>query len=140
MKTEWNTIRHWAWRLLRIAVVLAVIVGGVYWVQFAPVFVKQHQVERGEIVAEVMGAGTLEAHIKATVSSKISGRIAKVLVGENKGVRNRFWFGCHVYGFVWACFGVTRLQNQRCYLSVTPTYPHCCATWAWHSATHPTAL
>jgi HlyD family secretion protein len=86
MKERWNTIRRWTWRLLKVVMVLAVIVSVVYWVRFAPVSVTQHQVQQGEIVAEVMGTGTLEAHVKATVSSKISGRIVKVLVDQGDRV------------------------------------------------------
>ena len=42
--------------------------------------VSEHRVELGEIVAEVMGTGTLEAHFKSTISPRISGRIQEVLV------------------------------------------------------------
>ena len=54
--------------------------GIVYWLKFSPVPVTEHRVERGEIVAEVMGTGTLEAHFKSTISPRISGRIQEVLV------------------------------------------------------------
>ncbi|MBU2550935.1 MAG: efflux RND transporter periplasmic adaptor subunit [Proteobacteria bacterium] len=50
----------------------------IYWVRFAPVKVLGYRVSKGEITAEVMGAGTLEAKVQAIVSSKISGRIADV--------------------------------------------------------------
>ena len=63
------------------------IAGGIfYWVRFAPVAVVAHSVERGPIVAEVMGTGTLEARVQATVSPKISGRIAKVMVDQGEHV------------------------------------------------------
>jgi RND family efflux transporter MFP subunit len=67
-------------------VLLAIAGAIVYWVRFAPTPVARHQVQRGEIVAEVMGTGTLEAHIKATVSSKISGRVAEVFVDQGDRV------------------------------------------------------
>ena len=86
MKELWNSVGHWARRLLKVAAVGAVIVGAVYWMRFAPVSVTSHQVERGEIVAAVMGTGTLESHVKATISSKISGRIAKVFVDQGDRV------------------------------------------------------
>ncbi len=79
--------RRWIWRILKIVVVAAIVGGVVYRVRFAPVSVTQHQVEQGEIVAEVMGTGTLEAHVKATVSSKISGRISEVLVDQGDTVQ-----------------------------------------------------
>jgi HlyD family secretion protein len=57
-----------------------VIGGAIYWVKFAPLPVTELRVDRGEIVAEVMGTGTLEAHFKSTISPRISGRIQEVLV------------------------------------------------------------
>jgi len=87
MSKRWSTIRRWIWRVLRVGVVLVIVAGIIYWVRFAPIPVAQHQVQRSEIVAEVMGTGTLEAHVKATVSSKISGRITAVLVDQGDGVK-----------------------------------------------------
>ena len=86
MSKRWSTIRRWIWRVLRVGVLLAIVAGIIYWLRFAPMPVAQHQVQRGEIVAEVMGTGTLEAHVKATVSSKISGRVAAVLVDQGDPV------------------------------------------------------
>jgi HlyD family secretion protein len=43
-------------------------------------------VARGAIIAEVMGTGTLEARVKATISPKISGRIGAVLVDQGDRV------------------------------------------------------
>jgi HlyD family secretion protein len=82
----WNTIKRWIWRALRVGVPLAIILGIFYWVWFAPIPVAQHQIQQGEIVSEVMGTGTLEAQVRATVSSKISGRIAEVLVDQGDRV------------------------------------------------------
>lgn len=87
MSNRGNMAKRWGWRILKIAVVVAVIVVVVYRVRFAPVSVMQHQVKQGDIVAEVMGTGTLEARVKATVSSKISGRIAEVLVDQGDRVK-----------------------------------------------------
>ncbi len=58
-----------------------------YWVVFAPVQVTIYEVRRGPVVSEVMGTGTLEARIKATISPKISGRIAQVLTDQGKHVK-----------------------------------------------------
>jgi HlyD family secretion protein len=49
--------------------------------------VKEHQVQRGPIVAEVLGTGTLEARVKTTISTKISGRINLVHVDQGDRVR-----------------------------------------------------
>jgi RND family efflux transporter MFP subunit len=86
MSKRWSTIRRWIFRVLRMGVLLAIVATIIYWVRFAPIQVAQHQVQLGEIVAEVMGTGTLEAHIKATVSSKISGRVSEVLVDQGDRV------------------------------------------------------
>jgi RND family efflux transporter MFP subunit len=55
-------------------------------VKFAPLSVTEHRVERGEIVAEVMGTGTLEAHFKSTISPRIPGRLEEVLVDMGDSV------------------------------------------------------
>jgi HlyD family secretion protein len=75
-----------AWTIVKASAVLAVLAGVLYFLRFAPVPVKQHRVERGEIIATVMGTGTLEAHIKATISPKISGRLEEVLVDQGDRV------------------------------------------------------
>lgn len=67
-------------QLARLAAVIAVVGGIAYWLRFSPVPVSEHRVELGEIVAEVMGTGTLEAHFKSTISPRISGRLQEVLV------------------------------------------------------------
>ncbi len=68
----------------RTVYVLLVLVGciALYAILFAPVAVTSYEVRRGTIVTETMGTGTLEARVKATVSPKISGRVANVLVDE----------------------------------------------------------
>lgn len=54
----------------------------VYRVKFRPVLVNAHAVTRGEIRAEIMGTGTLEARIKTTISPRIQERLAEVLVDQ----------------------------------------------------------
>jgi HlyD family secretion protein len=73
-------VRRWLVRTAKVAVVVGVIGGAIYWVRFAPLPVVEHRVEQGDVVAEVMGTGTLEAHFKSTISPRISGRIQDVLV------------------------------------------------------------
>lgn len=69
-------------RALRWLVLVAAAAGVAYWVWFAPTPVTAHIVQRGGIVTEVLGTGTLEAHISATISPKISGLITAVLVDQ----------------------------------------------------------
>lgn len=75
------------WTAGKIALLLAISGAVVYWFLFAPVAVERHTVEPGEVVAEVMGTGTFEAHIQATISSKISGRLVQVNVDQGAQVQ-----------------------------------------------------
>ena len=59
----------------------------VYKVKFAPEPVVAHTVARGEIIAEAMGTGTLEARVKTTVSARIQERLAEVLVDQGDAVK-----------------------------------------------------
>lgn len=49
---------------------------------FARTPVVAHTVTRGDVTAEVMGTGTLEARVKTTVSARISERLTAVLVNQ----------------------------------------------------------
>ncbi len=73
-------------RFLKFAAFAAVIAGILYWLKFAPIEVTTHLVERGPLVAEVMGTGTLEARVEVTLSPKISNRIEKILVDQGDHV------------------------------------------------------
>jgi HlyD family secretion protein len=54
----------------------------VYRLHFAPVPVAGSMATAGPIVSEVMGTGTLEARVQATISPKISGLITQVLADQ----------------------------------------------------------
>jgi len=67
---------------------LAAVAGGiVYWLKFSPLPVSEHRIERGQIVAEVMGTGTLEARVKSTISPKIAGRIETLPADQGDDVK-----------------------------------------------------
>jgi len=68
------------------AILVIVACIGLYAAMFAPVAVIPYEVQRGVIVLETMGTGTLEARLKATISPKISGRVARVLVDQGDRV------------------------------------------------------
>lgn len=74
------------WRGLQAVIVLGAIAAVVYWMKFSPVAATEHCIQRGKIVAEVMGTGTLEARVKSTISPKISGRIKEIFVDQNDRV------------------------------------------------------
>ncbi len=74
--------RH-SWKAVVAVLAVAVFV---YWVKFSPVPVTSHTVNRGVIVAEVLGTGTLEARVATTISAEISGRIVEVLHDQGSRV------------------------------------------------------
>ena len=57
MQISVEAVRAWTWRSIQLVAVLSVLAAGAYW-YFAPVPVSAHRVEKGELVAEVMGTGT----------------------------------------------------------------------------------
>lgn len=71
------------WKLLFVAAIAAF---AVYRIRFAPVPVESARVTTGLIVQEVMGTGTLEARVLATISPKISGLITQVKVDQGDRV------------------------------------------------------
>lgn len=82
-----STWRRQLWRWTQLLLVLAIATGLAYWLFFMPVPVREHVVARGEIVAEVMGTGTLEARRQAVISPKIPGLITSVLVDQGDRVQ-----------------------------------------------------
>jgi HlyD family secretion protein len=73
--------------LIKYLILLAGIGAAFYWFRFAPLEVKGVRISRGEIRCEVLGTGTLEARVQTIVSSKIPGRIYKILVDEGDEVK-----------------------------------------------------
>ena len=67
--------------------VFLVIAGAiVYRIRFSPAKVQAYTVARGTVVHEVMGTGTLEARVRASISPKISGLLVQVLVDQDDRV------------------------------------------------------
>ncbi|MDI1311777.1 efflux RND transporter periplasmic adaptor subunit [Prosthecobacter sp.] len=58
-----------------------------YKIKLAAVNVIAHQVAKGEIIAEVMGTGTLEARVKTTISARIQERLLEVLADQGDMVK-----------------------------------------------------
>jgi RND family efflux transporter MFP subunit len=76
--------------LRRAAILLplaALVSFAIYQMKFRPLPVHAHTVTIGEIIAEVMGTGTLEARVKTTVSPRIQERLAEVLVDQGDSVK-----------------------------------------------------
>ncbi|TWU44576.1 Macrolide export protein MacA [Rubripirellula tenax] len=72
--------------ILRLVAIAAIVGGSVYWFRFMPVSVQSQEIVAGSVTEEVMGTGTLEARISATISPKISGRVAAVLADQGDTV------------------------------------------------------
>ena len=64
--------------ILKVTFFVSLIAAAVYWFRYSPVHVSIVEVVSGDIAAEVMGTGTLEARTKAILSPKISGRLVEV--------------------------------------------------------------
>ncbi len=79
-------LKRWIFQIAKLLAAAVALGGIIYWLKFSPVPVSEHEVKLGDIVAEVMGTGTLEAHFKSTISPRISGRIQKVLVDMGETV------------------------------------------------------
>lgn len=74
------------WRLGRVALLLSIVLIFFYWLRIKPVEVQAYVVQEGEVVAEVLGTGTLEARVKAIISPKISGRLASIVADQGDQV------------------------------------------------------
>ncbi|RPI86713.1 MAG: efflux RND transporter periplasmic adaptor subunit [Planctomycetaceae bacterium] len=83
---NWQSIRRWTWPIVQAVVAISIVAAGLYW-YFRPIPVVEHQVETGELIAEVMGTGTLEARVKSTISPKIAGRIREIPVDQGDRVQ-----------------------------------------------------
>ncbi len=74
-------------RALKYPLVLVIIAGVVWFIRSQPIPVQSQTVNTGPVVRSVMGTGTLEARIRTTISPKIQGRIAEVLVDQGSVVK-----------------------------------------------------
>ena len=72
--------------LLKLGVAAVVIGIVVYQLRFAPVPVDGYSVAYGPITSEVMGTGTLEARVSASISPKISGLVTQVLADQGERI------------------------------------------------------
>ncbi len=72
-----------AWKLALVSIIAAAVI---YHVRFRPVPVKGFTVTSGAVQSEVLGTGALDARTKITISSKITGRIARLTADQNDTV------------------------------------------------------
>lgn len=71
---------------IKILVAFLIVCFLIYYFRFSPVKVQAYKVENGTVVSEVMGTGTLEAKVRASISSKISGLLIEVLTDQGERV------------------------------------------------------
>ena len=79
-------VRRWlrtGLKLLTVAVLAGVFA---YKLKFSPTQVISHRTARGQVVAEAMGTGTLEARVKTTIGPRIQERLAEILVDQGDSV------------------------------------------------------
>jgi len=86
MSESRKPISPWVGRLLKLFVIVTVAGGVFYWIRNQPLSVVAHIVERGTVVSEVMGTGTLEARVEGTISAKISGRVTELFYDQGDRV------------------------------------------------------
>jgi len=72
--------------ILRFLIVAAIVGIVFYYVKLAPIPVTALSVTRDSVEAEVLGAGTVIAHTRATISPKIQGRLVALTVDQNDTV------------------------------------------------------
>jgi len=79
-------MRKYSIYILRSLIVAAIVGIVFYYVKLAPIPVTALSVTRGSVEAEVLGAGTVIAHTRATISPKIQGRLVALTVDQNDTV------------------------------------------------------
>lgn len=85
--TWWQRHGRRVWLAVKVVAALAVAAGLGWWFLLAPVLVMTHTVARGEVTAEVLGTGTLEARVSAIVGPKVAGLITKIAVDQGDRVK-----------------------------------------------------
>ena len=83
----WGVVQGRIWQMGIASVVVVGALAFVYWRLLAPIDVRSHEVRSGEIVAEVMGTGTVATHVKATISANITGLLTEVLFDQGDQVK-----------------------------------------------------
>lgn len=86
--TWWQRHSSWIWLSVRVVVVGLLIWAGVWWFLLAPVAVSTYTVAEGDISAEVLGTGTLEARESATLGPKVAGLITRIAADQGDAVKS----------------------------------------------------
>jgi len=79
--------RRWPARLVKVVVVLALVAIPIRQRFFVPVPARSHVVDRGDVVREVFGRGTIESRREVDLGFDLVGRISDLLVDEGDHVK-----------------------------------------------------
>jgi len=85
--TWWQRRARWVWLAVRFVLVVAVVSAGVWWLLLAPTSVTTHTVDKGDVSAEVLGTGTFEARVSATIGPKVAGFITRIAADQGDCVK-----------------------------------------------------
>lgn len=84
--TWWQRHARQVWLAARLVLLAAVLGAGAWWFLLAPVAVSTHTVGRGDVIVEVLGTGTLEARVSATIGPKVAGLITHIAADQGERV------------------------------------------------------
>lgn len=85
--TWWQRHARRIWLAVRLALVAVALSGTAWWFLLAPVMVVAHTVATGTINVEVLGTGTLEARVSATIGPKVAGLITRITADQGDLVK-----------------------------------------------------
>lgn len=85
--TWWQRHARRAWLAARLVLVAAALAATAWWFLLAPVAVRTHTVATGTVIAEVLGTGTLEARVSATIGPKVAGLITRITADQGDRVK-----------------------------------------------------
>ncbi len=81
-----TNMARWIRRIFFLIIIGAIVGFGVYTKAFRPVHAIGYTVDRNDLVAEVMGTGSIQARVSAVISSKIQGRVVELDVDQGSVV------------------------------------------------------
>jgi multidrug efflux pump subunit AcrA (membrane-fusion protein) len=79
--------RRWPTRLIKVLAVLVLVAIPIRQRLFVPVPARSHVVDRGDVVREVFGRGTIESRREVDLGFDLVGRISDLLVDEGDHVK-----------------------------------------------------
>lgn len=82
-----NSVRQTLRSAFPFLIILGLLAFAGYRIRFAPVPVRAQSATVMALTNEVVGTGTLEAHVKASISPKIQGRVVSIAVDQSDTIR-----------------------------------------------------